>query len=577
MSAHHRRWQICASVILGGVALFQAYRNYGPVTAEGGGLLLAFAVTALSGTSFLVAAGNSWQSAKVRQALVFLALSNLTLAAGHFLRFIYALGVPTPWIPNLDLVSEFVIWLLVFMALIRLPLAPVAPEHRWRAALDILISFLGMLLVVAVIWMLPGLRDAPAGPRHRLIFYNLMEAGNLFVINLILARGPVPEIRSAVRWTVAGIATDTVYLVIFQFLTGCENYDGRLLNGLFYFDCLIFVLAGFHFLVGPQPAGRISGQVRLLKSINPLPFCATVIVGALLVVSAIQHRTQAVVLLSCGMAVMTFLLLVRVAMSARESLRLAQERYDTEQQAQERTMRLTRRLAGGISHVINNQMTAVLGNAQLLGEASALTGQELGMLNTIGKSARLASGLAGRLLLASGSRRLMMETCWPLARAVAARRDVLARTSSSGGIPCTILWDLTTGQGEAPVAPSDIEAILRELLANATESMGNSAGEVTVRVRDEAVPSGSLQGPSPGNYSVLEVTDSGPGFAPEALPQAAEPFFSTRPESEGRGLGLSVVQGIASRYHGALRIDNLPGAGARIRVYLPVVPPAPAS
>ena len=560
--------------MLGVVALFQAYRNYGPVTAEGGGLLLAFAVTALSGTSFLVAAGHRWSSGQVKQALVFIALANLTLAAGHLLRFLYALGVPTPWIPNLDLVSEFVIWLLVFLALIRLPLAPVAPEHRWRAALDILISFLGMMLVVAVIWMLPGLRDAPAGPRHRLVFYNLMEAGNLFVINLILVRGPIPEIRRAVRWIVAAIAADTVYLVVFQFLTGCENYDGRLLNGLFFADSLVFVLAGFHFLVGPQTAGRISGRVRLLKSINPLPFCATVIVGALLVVSAIQHRTQAVVLLSCGMAVMTLLLLVRVAMSARESLRLAQDRFEAEQHAQERTMRLTRRLAGGISHVINNQMTAVLGNAQLLGEAPALTGQELGMLNTIGKSARLASGLAGRLLLASGSRRLLTETCWPLAKAVATRRDALARTANGGGRPGLIVWDLSVGQGEAPVAPSDLEAILRELLANSTEAMGDAAGEVTVSVRDEAVLSGSLQGPSPGNYSVLEVTDSGPGFAPDALPHAAEPFFSTRPESEGRGLGLSVVQGIASRYHGALRIDNLPGAGARIRVYLPVVPPA---
>jgi len=72
------------------------------------------------------------------------------------------------------------------------------------------------------------------------------------------------------------------------------------------------------------------------------------------------------------------------------------------------------------------------------------------------------------------------------------------------------------------------------------------------------------------------VADTGRGMTPDDAAHAHEPFFTTRPPHEGRGLGLSVVYGIASRMGGGLRLESSPGTGTRVSVYLPVAPASAA-
>jgi C4-dicarboxylate-specific signal transduction histidine kinase len=78
--------------------------------------------------------------------------------------------------------------------------------------------------------------------------------------------------------------------------------------------------------------------------------------------------------------------------------------------------------------------------------------------------------------------------------------------------------------------------------------------------------------PAAGRYSVVVVSDTGCGMTPAAAAHAHEPFFTTRPPHEGRGLGLSVVYGIVAGLGGGLHLDSQPGAGTRVSVYLPIVP-----
>jgi signal transduction histidine kinase len=96
-------------------------------------------------------------------------------------------------------------------------------------------------------------------------------------------------------------------------------------------------------------------------------------------------------------------------------------------------------------------------------------------------------------------------------------------------------------------------------------------------VRDEALsspPAGMAPIPPSGRYSVLEVADNGRGIAAGDLPRVHEPLFTTRPMHKGRGLGLSVVYGIVAGLGGGLRVESVPGAGARVSVYLPIAPNA---
>jgi two-component system sensor histidine kinase HupT/HoxJ len=73
-----------------------------------------------------------------------------------------------------------------------------------------------------------------------------------------------------------------------------------------------------------------------------------------------------------------------------------------------------------------------------------------------------------------------------------------------------------------------------------------------------------------GPFVAVEVLDTGPGIADEALPRLFDPFFTTKPPGEGSGLGLSVSYGIVAEHKGKLRGENrLDRRGAVFTVELP--------
>jgi len=69
---------------------------------------------------------------------------------------------------------------------------------------------------------------------------------------------------------------------------------------------------------------------------------------------------------------------------------------------------------------------------------------------------------------------------------------------------------------------------------------------------------------------VLEVVDNGEGIAKEDVAKLFQPFFTTKEEGKGVGLGLAVVYGIVQAHGGEIEVDSAPGAGATFRVVLPV-------
>ena len=68
----------------------------------------------------------------------------------------------------------------------------------------------------------------------------------------------------------------------------------------------------------------------------------------------------------------------------------------------------------------------------------------------------------------------------------------------------------------------------------------------------------------------VEIRDTGIGIPKEHLDSLFEPFFSTKAEGKGVGLGLSVSYGIIHKHHGLIKVESTPGQGTTFRVHLPV-------
>ncbi|WP_246140220.1 transporter substrate-binding domain-containing protein [Geothermobacter ehrlichii] len=102
-----------------------------------------------------------------------------------------------------------------------------------------------------------------------------------------------------------------------------------------------------------------------------------------------------------------------------------------------------------------------------------------------------------------------------------------------------------------------IEQVVVNLLLNACQALTSHDQAVTLRTwRD-------------GDHLVLEVADEGRGIDPQHLPKLTDPFFTTRRESGGTGLGLSVSAGIVEEHGGRLEFTSRLGEGTRVRLYLP--------
>ena len=120
--------------------------------------------------------------------------------------------------------------------------------------------------------------------------------------------------------------------------------------------------------------------------------------------------------------------------------------------------------------------------------------------------------------------------------------------------------------------------MLLNLAVNARDAMG-AAGVLRFSTGRRLVLAGEMVAGEllpPGRYVTLEVRDTGPGIPPEVLPRIFEPFYSTKLEAGGTGLGLATVQGIVGQSGGRIEVECPAGGGTLFRILLPRAdPPVP--
>src|SRR5690606_30708943 len=96
---------------------------------------------------------------------------------------------------------------------------------------------------------------------------------------------------------------------------------------------------------------------------------------------------------------------------------------------------------------------------------------------------------------------------------------------------------------------------------NLTLELGNAMQDDHYVASEVGVPA--------GQYVMLAISDTGCGMSPDIAKRAFDPFFSTKREGEGTGLGLSMVFGFVKQSNGHIRIYSEVGSGTTIKIYLP--------
>ena len=239
-----------------------------------------------------------------------------------------------------------------------------------------------------------------------------------------------------------------------------------------------------------------------------------------------------------------------------------------QQLAQAQKLEALGQLAGGIAHDFNNLLMSIMGSAELLGLEGLKEDNESQELVVIRESVTRGAALTQRLLAIARQQVLKMEALdlWPVA---ADEFKILRRV-----IPENIRLDLVEPQ-ELPSVIADrgqIGQVLMNLVVNSRDAMP-CGGKITIRLasrRLSVVDAEARPGVIAGDYVRLEVQDTGVGMDAVTLARVFEPFFSTKEEGEGTGMGLATVYGIVKQHKGFIEIESAPGEGARFDVYLPV-------
>jgi len=237
------------------------------------------------------------------------------------------------------------------------------------------------------------------------------------------------------------------------------------------------------------------------------------------------------------------------------------------------------RLAGGVAHEVNNQMSVVLGAADFVLRRDDLTPEVRADVGLMREAAQRSAGITGQLL-AFGRRQLLKPTVLELRDLLRAFEPVVRRVCGS---QVTVRLRLDDPGGNARADRNQLEQVLLNLAINAVDAMPNG-GTLEIRLGPAEL---SGEDPrlrfeadvQPGRYAEIAVADTGVGMDDRTMEHMFEPFFTTKPVGEGTGLGLSTAYGIIRQTGGYLGVQSAPGLGSVFSIFLPVTaqPVAPPS
>lgn len=237
------------------------------------------------------------------------------------------------------------------------------------------------------------------------------------------------------------------------------------------------------------------------------------------------------------------------------------------QQAQK--MEAVGTLAGGIAHDFNNILTPILGYTEMVINMLPKESPSVTYLADVIKAGTRARELVKQIL--SFSRQTEQDKIPVLLHIVIKEALKLLRAS----IPATIeIRQLIPPDcGKVLADPIKMHQVLMNLCTNAYHAMRSNGGTLTVSLTPVEISKDQSEIHerylNAGSYLKLEVSDTGVGMDQQTMTRIFDPYFTTKEESEGTGMGLAVVHGIVMNHNGHIRVSSEPNAGSTFTIFLP--------
>jgi PAS domain S-box-containing protein len=237
----------------------------------------------------------------------------------------------------------------------------------------------------------------------------------------------------------------------------------------------------------------------------------------------------------------------------------------TDRRRQEELLRRSERMAtlgttiAGVAHELNNPLAAIMGFAQIL-LTRPLADEDRASVQTINEEVVRTAKIVRDLLTLLRRREQEHRTAVDLNEVAGWVVRTRRAERSEGETPPPEL-QLSPSLPAVLGDRSQLEVVVGHLMDNAEQAAADGGAALCVMVRTRR-ESGDV---------ILEVEDSGPGIPEESLSRIWDPFWTTRGEGRGTGLGLSVVHSIVTQHGGVVHAQNKPGGGARFVVRLPAL------
>lgn len=245
------------------------------------------------------------------------------------------------------------------------------------------------------------------------------------------------------------------------------------------------------------------------------------------------------------------------------------KRTEEEKLRQAQKMEVLGQLTGSVAHDFNNVLTVLDCNIELLKSQFDEGRQSPALIDNCAEAVELGSNLTRRLTKFA-RKEPQAVTRVDLKTLIVGFSDLLDR---SVGTDHSIAFDLPDEPLPVVVDVVLLEMALLNLVVNARDAM-TDGGVIMVGLTktdpDGEPESFSIGSPESRPYALLQVSDSGVGMAPEVRERVFQSFFTTKPEGEGTGLGLSTVNDLAQGSSGLVQIESKVGKGTSVKIFFPI-------